>query len=45
MIKNKEKEFFILPLEVNMMENGKMIIFKEKEFIIMLKEINIRENG
>ena len=45
MIKKKEKVFFIILMEINLKENGKMIKKKEKEFFIILMEIHLKDFG
>ena len=39
MVKLKEKEIFIIMMEIDMKEIGEMIKKKEKEFIIIVMEI------
>lgn len=45
MVNIKEKEFFILLMETNMMATSKMMNNKEKEFCIFLMEIKLKVNG
>ena len=40
----KEKEFFILKMEIDMKEILRMIIWKEEEFIIIVMEIYMKAN-
>ena len=42
---HKEKEFFVMKMEWNMKENGRMGKDKEKEFVVMKMERNMKENG
>ena len=39
----KEKEFYIGQMVIDMKENGKMVNKMEKEFIIMLMVIDMKE--
>ena len=38
-------EYIIIQMEINMKENGKMIIQLDMEYIIIQMEINMKENG
>ena len=45
MIKEREKEYIIIIMKINMMENRKKIKKKEKEYIILIMEINMKVIG
>ena len=44
MIKQKEKEYIILIMEIDMKEIGKMIVEKEKEYFIIVMVIDMKGN-
>ena len=44
MVNKMEKEFFIIIMEINTQEIGKIIYFMDQEFIYFQKEKDLRDN-